>query len=87
MVLTSNTGPILVFPWIHPFGCDVESSLGRVYSRQVTALKLSKNTTVFRHEILSHFTTCTNPASIHNLLTLLYCESDLIRSSYCCHRI
>ena len=28
-------------------------------------------------------TTCTNPASIQNLLTLLSCESDLIRSSYC----
>ena len=32
-------------------------------------------------------TTRTNPASTQNFLTLLSCESDLIRSSYCCHRI
>ena len=36
-VATSNTGPILVFPWTHPFGCDASSSLGRVYSRQAAA--------------------------------------------------
>ena len=29
-------GPILVFPWIHPFGCDAPSP-GRVDSRQATA--------------------------------------------------
>ena len=29
-VAISNTGPILVFPWIHPFGCDASSSLGSV---------------------------------------------------------
>ena len=32
-----NADPILVFPWIHPFGCDAFSSLGRVFSRQATA--------------------------------------------------
>ena len=30
-------GPILAFPWIHPFGCDDSSFLGRVYSRQALA--------------------------------------------------
>ena len=29
LVATYNTGPISVFPWIHPFGCDAASSLGR----------------------------------------------------------
>ena len=37
LVATSDAGPIFVFPWIHPFGCDASSSLGRVYSRQATA--------------------------------------------------
>ena len=33
-VVFTNTGPILVFPRIQPFGSDDFSSLGRVYSRQ-----------------------------------------------------
>ena len=37
LVVTSNTSPIFVFPWIHPLGCDAPSSIGRVYSRQATA--------------------------------------------------
>ena len=36
LVVTSNTGPILLFPWIHPFGCEAGSFRGRVCSRQVT---------------------------------------------------
>ena len=35
-VVTSKTGPILMFPQIQPFGSEVSSSLGRVYSRQAT---------------------------------------------------
>ena len=35
--VTSNTGPILVFPRIQPFGSDDFSSLGKVYSRHATA--------------------------------------------------
>ena len=35
-VVTSNTGPILVFPRIQPFGSDKLSSLDKVYSRQAT---------------------------------------------------
>ena len=34
--MTSNTGPILVFPRIQPFGSDDFSSRGKVYSRHVT---------------------------------------------------
>ena len=40
-VVTSSTGPILVFPWIDPFFCDVDSSLGKVFSRQATAFVLN----------------------------------------------
>ena len=34
--VTSNTGPILVFPRIQPFGSVDFSSLGKVFSRRVT---------------------------------------------------
>ena len=34
--VTSNTGPIWVFPRIQPFWSDYFSSLGKVYSRQAT---------------------------------------------------
>ena len=34
--MTSNTGPILVFPRIQPFGSEDFPSLGKVYSRQAT---------------------------------------------------
>ena len=37
LVVTSSTGLFFVFPWIHPFGCDDPSFLGKVYSRQATA--------------------------------------------------
>ena len=57
-----NTGPILVFPLIQPFGCDASSSLGRVYSRQATALIVWEFRSVFRHEILSNFN------NIHKIL-------------------
>ena len=50
-VQVTGLGPILVFPWIQPFGCDASSSLGRVYSRQATVLNCD-NSSVFRHEIL-----------------------------------
>ena len=46
-VATSTTGTILVFPWIHPFGCDASSSLGRVYSRQATAWNCENSSVSF----------------------------------------
>ena len=49
-------GPIWVFPRIEPFGSDVYSSLGRVYSRQATAsVNCAEFCSVFRHEVLSNF--------------------------------
>ena len=45
-VVTSNTGPILVFPRIQPFGSDVSSSLGKVYSRQATESVNCENSSV-----------------------------------------
>ena len=44
--MTSNTGPILVFPRIQPFGSDASSSLGKVYSRQATASVNCENSAV-----------------------------------------
>ena len=75
------------FPWIHPFGCDDSSSRWRVFSRQATERNCLKSPVSFVMKYCPTSTTCTNPVSIQNLLTLLSCESDLIRSSYCCHRI
>ena len=58
-VATSNTGPILVFPRIQPFGSVDVSSLGDVYSRHVTgSCKLWDFFSVLRHEILSDINRC-----------------------------
>ena len=45
-VVTSNAGPILVFPLFQPSGSDVFSSLGKVYSRQATASVNCENSSV-----------------------------------------
>ena len=70
-------GHNLVFPWIHPFGCDVSSSLDRVYSRQATA-RNCKNCPIS--------TTFRNPASIQILHNSSCCDSFSIRSPNCCNR-
>ena len=58
-VVTSNAGPILVFPLFQPSGSDDFSSLGKVYSRHVTGFVNCENSAVsFRHEILSDFNCC-----------------------------
>ena len=44
--MTSNTGPILVFPRIQPFGSVDFSSLSKVYSRHVTDSANCENSTV-----------------------------------------
>ena len=43
-------------PWIHPFGCDASSSLGRVYSRQTTAKNCVRSAVWILHpyKIYSH---------------------------------
>ena len=55
-VVTSNTGTILVFPLIHPFGSDVSSSLGKsVLARSNCTCELWKFCSIFRHEITVRF--------------------------------
>ena len=86
-VVTSNTGPILVFPRIQPSGSDASSSLGRVYSRQATAsincensaasfvMKYSPISTIFRNPC--------NPIKI--CINLYSCDTFSIRSPYFCN--
>ena len=82
-VVTSNTGPILVFPPIQPFRSDVSSSLGKMYSRQVTASVNCYNSAVsFVMKYCPISTTFRNPASIQNLLNLSCCDNFSIRSPY-----
>ena len=85
-VVTSNTGPILVFPRIQPFGSDVSSSLGKVYSRQPTESVNCKNSSVFVvMKYCPTSTTVKNPVSVQNLLNLTCCDSFSIRSPYLCN--
>ena len=73
LVVTSSTGPIFVFPWIHPLGCDDPSSLGRVYSRQANGLTCVKSPASFVMKYCPISTTFRNSASILNLLNLSCC--------------
>ena len=85
-VVTSNTGPILVFPLIQPFGSDVSSSLGKVYSRQATESVNCENSSVsFVMKYCPTSTTVRNPASVQNLLNLSCCDNFSIRSPYLCN--
>ena len=52
LVVTSSTGPIFVFPWIHPFGCDDPSFPGRVYSRHDSFSILSLFVAIGNSEML-----------------------------------
>ena len=66
-VVTSNTGPILVFPLIQPFGSDVSSSLGKVYSRHAIEYVNCENSSVsFVMKNCPTSTTVRNPASVKN---------------------
>ena len=86
LVVTSSTGPNLVFSWIHPFGCDVVSSLGWVHSRQATVLNCVKSPVSFVLRYYPTSTTLRNPASIQKLLNLSCCERLSIRFSHCWNR-
>ena len=80
-VVTANTGPILVFPQIHPFGSDKLSSLGSVYSRQATESVNCENS--FVSLVMKYCPTSTvvrNPAFVQNLLTLSFCDNFSIIS-------
>ena len=83
--MTSNTGPILVFHRIQPFGSDKFSSLANVYSRQATVFVNCENSS--GSIVMKYCPTSTvvrNPASVQNLLTLSCCDHFSIRSL--CHR-
>ena len=75
-----------MFPWIHPFGCDAPSSLGRVYSRQATTWNCVRSAVSFVMKYCPFSTTLRNPASIQNLLKLSCCDSFSIRYPSCCNR-
>ena len=86
-VVTSNAGPILVFPRIQPFGSDKLSSLGKVYSPQATQSVNYENSSVsFVMKYCPTSTVVRNPASVQNLLTLSCCDYFCIRSLYLCNR-
>ena len=74
-VVSSITGPILVFPRMQPFGADDFSSFGKVYSRQATASVNCEN-----------YAVCfvRNPASVQILITRFCCESLSTRFWYFC---
>ena len=85
--MTSNTGPILVFPLIQPFGSDESSSLGKVYSRQATESVNCENSSVsFVMKYCPTSTVVKNPASVHNLITRFCCDNLSTRSWYLCNR-
>ena len=86
-VVTSNTGPILVFPRVQPFGSDEFSSLGKVYSRQPTESVNCENSSVsFVMKYCPTSTVVRNPASVQNLITRSCCDNLSTRSWYLCNR-
>ena len=83
--MTSNTGPILVFPYIQPFGSVVLSSRGKVYSRHVTGSANCKNSSVcFVMKYCPTSTVFRNPASVQIFNNRSCCESLSTRSLYFC---
>ena len=85
--MTSNTGPILVFPRIQPFGAKEFSFLGKVYSRQATGSANCKNSSVcFVMKYSPTSTVVKNPVSVQNLITRFCCDSVSTRSGYFCNR-
>ena len=69
--MTSDTGPILVFPQIQPCGPDDLSSLGKVHSRHVTGSVNCENSSVsFVMKYCPTSTVFRNPASILIVLSI-----------------
>ena len=85
LVATFNTGQILVFPWIHPVGCDAGSSPGRLHSRQATSWNCEKYAVSFVMNYCPISTTLRNRTSIQNLLNVSCFDSFSILSPYCCN--
>ena len=71
MVVTSNTGPILVFTRIQPFGLDDFSFLGKVYSRHVTGSANYKHSSV----CCPTSTVVRSLASVQNLFARFCCDN------------
>ena len=87
LVVTSNTGPILVFPRIQPFGSDNFSSLGKVYSRQATdSVNCESCSVSFVLKYCPTSTVVRNPAPIQILITRFCCDRLSTRFWYFCHR-
>ena len=97
--MTSNTGPILVFPRIQPFGSVDLSSRGKVYSRHVTGSANCENSSVsFVMKYCPTSTVFRNPASVKISITRSCCKSPLYfgnkfflcrnfsRRCRCCHQ-
>ena len=86
-VVTSNTGPILVFPRIQRVGSDESSSHGKVYSRQATESVNCENSSVsFVMKYCPTSNVVRNPASVQNLLNLSCCDNFSFRSQNICNR-
>ena len=81
--MTSNRGPILVFPRIQLFGSDDFSSLGKVYSRHATdSLNCENSSVSFVVKYCPTPTVVRNPTSIQILIERFCCESLSTRSWY-----
>ena len=77
-----NSGPILMFPWNHPSGCEAGSFRGRVYSRQATERNCPKSPVSLVMKYCPNSTTRINPASIQNLLNWSCCDNFSIRTPF-----
>ena len=85
--MTSNTGPILVFPRIQPFGSVDFSSRGKVFSRHVTGSVNCENYSVsFVMKCCPTSTVFRNPASVQFFINRSGCESFSTRSLCFCNR-
>ena len=85
-VISSNTGPISVFPWIQPFGSVNLSSRGNVYSRHVTGSVNCQNSLSFVMKYCPASTVVRNPASVQTLINRSGCGSLSTRSFFFCNR-
>ena len=85
--MTSNTGPILVFPRIQPFGSVDCSSLGKVHSLHFTGSANCKNSSVcFVMKYCPTSTVFRNPASVQIFINRSGCGSLSTRSFYFCNK-
>ena len=82
-VLTSNTGPILVFPLIQPFGSDLRLLATCIHDRPLHLWIVKNSAVSFVMKYCPISTTLRNPASIQNVTQLVWLwHSFSIRSPY-----